>query len=115
MVRREPTSGKVLPISSRLGTAVVNRGGSRPTPFTRVWPKPRRVWMPINELLHFLDTFRLTDSWRVFVEIECFNGHASYRSTFSDRFRSGTFAGPAWIVVDPVDSPGKFTADLKRT
>ena len=30
-----------------------------------------------------------------FVEIECFNGHASYRSTFSDRYRSGTFAGPA--------------------
>jgi hypothetical protein len=54
-----------------------------------------RVWMPINDLLSFLDTFRLTDSWPVLVEIECFNGHASYRSTFSDRYRSGTFAGPA--------------------
>jgi hypothetical protein len=61
----------------------------------RVGQKPRRVWMPINDLLGFLDTFRLTDSWPVFVEIECFNGHASYRSTFSDRYRSGTFAGPA--------------------
>ena len=59
------------------------------------WAEPRRVWMPINDLLGFLDTFRLTDSWPVLVEIECFNGHASYRSTFSDRYRSGTFAGPA--------------------
>jgi hypothetical protein len=50
---------------------------------------------PINDLLGFLDTFRLTDSWPVFVKIECFNGHASYCSTFSDRYRSGTFAGPA--------------------
>src|SRR5258708_7570418 len=63
--------------------------------FARVGQKPRRVWMPINDLLGFLDTFRLTDSWPVLVEIECFNGHASYRSTFSDRYRSGTFAGPA--------------------
>lgn len=65
------------------------------TPFARVGQKPRRVWMPINDLLGFLDTFRLSDSWPVFVEIECFSGHSSDRSTFSDRYRSGTFAGPA--------------------
>jgi hypothetical protein len=28
--------------------------------------KPRRVWMPIKDLLGFLETFRLTDSWLVF-------------------------------------------------
>src|SRR5258708_1872571 len=42
-----------------------------------------------------LEYIWLTDSWPVFVEIELCNSQASYRSAFSDRYRSGTFAGPS--------------------
>jgi len=46
---------------------IAHASGCWTTPFARVGQKPRRVWMPINDLLGFLDTFRLTDSWPVFV------------------------------------------------
>jgi hypothetical protein len=61
----------------------------------QIWTETASRLDAYKRLLGFLDAFRLTDSWPVLVEIECFNGHASYRSTFSDRYRSGTFAGPA--------------------